>query len=948
MHLTRLTALFALITAAASNCFSQSIYKDQYMMPDPQTWSFIKYGGQTPDLYTGTVRAEIPVYSYSDTDFDIPISLTYASNGYLPNVQANFVGLGWILNAGGCVSRKVQGIPDDGIALPPPGYIGYEVHGWLEYTRLNHSTLSVHLRPSIYSGMYCYNENTGNGYRKYETESDIYTFNFLGHSGKFVIGDDGEAIVFDSNHPAGEYKIDMSDMAGCSFPSNGLSITTGDGYKYDFGHIEDNQRGASQYTKMNAPTSDTYDNFGNSFQLRQITAPNGRTIIFNYHISVGFDMRNDRPFGESSTWHRTDSTPIVADHRVWLGSFTSDSQSTSYILAEQHRIPRLESIDIDGKCTISFTYDTRTQEKNSSNVGLATPQRLCGIIVTDVTSGRILRECSLDHCYSSGNPVMMLKSASITGLGVYEMDYYHENGTFPKHGCVSIDHWGYYNSNTSTDLNSLLPEVEVDNNTYAEYIIGTTRDPDPEKAIYGMLRRITYPTGGNTEYEYEPHTYRKLVTRDLTSEYHLPYLKSLDSTCIAGGLRVHKITDTAGNGVTSVRTYSYDDNGVSSGIMLNLPRYSEYVELSNVTIQQYEDKHSTSLPSCTMDEPHIGYSKVTEHYADGSSISTSFTDFSEFPDIKGDLFMSNWLQVDEDDYIPIAQITYPDDPYGLFFENPQSMSILRGRLKEKICYSSEGKPLKSENISYYGSSTDTTNVVKSIRTCYGHAYVHNTFVGYSPILMEKVETFYENNDSIGTETSYTYNSDGQPTKVSSSVTGGDSIRDYYQYLNSSDVPKSARSAAIRTKTIDGDEYIISKEAYEYEPGNLSPTRISSYAIDNPIQIGNGSNVFDVTVNAPVIESNYTYDALFRLTRADYPGNAFVSYTWNGINISSKTINGNGFRYDYLWRDFVGLTKKTDPTGQYQSYTYDDRNRLEYIKDMNGNAVEKYEYHTVNE
>lgn len=945
MHSTRLTALLALIMVAASNCFSQSIYKDQYMMPDPQTWSFIKYGGQTPDLYTGTVRAEIPVYSYSDPDFDIPISLTYASNGYMPNVQANFVGLGWALNSGGCVSRKVQGIPDDGTALPPPGYTGYEVHGWLEYSKLNHSTLSVLSRPSAYSNMYCYKENTGSEYRVYETESDVYSFNFLGHTGKFVIGDDGEAIVFDSNHPAGEYKIDMSDMEGYWFPLDGLSITTGDGYRYDFGHIGDRQYGSSQYTKTNAPTSDTYDNFGNSFQLRQITAPNGRTVIFHYHISAEFDMRNDRPFGESSFWHR--SGQAIDNNSQFQGTYSSDTQSFSYVLWERHRIPRLESIDIDGKCEIEFTYDAdRRKEKNNNNVELATPPRLAGITVTDVTNGRILRECSLEHMYSdlSGNPVMMLKNVHIAGLGNYEMNYYHENDVFPKQICTAIDHWGYYNSNPGTTLDSMLPEVVVDEQTYAETVIGTSRNPDPAKAIFGMLKKITYPTGGNTAYEYEPHSYSKLVTRDMTSDYNIPYLKVLDSTFVAGGLRLHKITDTAADGVSYVKTYIYEENGLSTGTMLNFPRYSEVVRLVGSPISQSGNAHSMTLPSCTMDDTHIGYSKVTECYADGSFATTSFTDYSEFPDIKGDAMMTNHLSIMGWTMESLPRVEYPT---SYIFQVPQSMDVLRGRLKEKRYYTSDGRLLRTETVNYLGSASDNRNVVKGIRICYGHAYVHNTFVGYSPILMEKVETFYENNDSIGTETSYTYNSDGQPTKVFSSGPGG-GIRDYYQYLNSSDVPKSARSAAIRTRTMDGDEYIISKETYEYEPGNLSPTRISSYAIDNPIQIGNGSNVFDVTVNAPVIESNYTYDALFRLTRADYPGNAFVSYTWNGINISSKTINGNGFRYDYLWRDFVGMTKKTGPTGQYQSYTYDDRNRLEYIKDMDGNAVEKYEYHTENE
>ena len=54
----------------------------------PQVWSLLKYGGSAPNLYTGTVSASIPLYTYQDEDFTLPVVLNYASNGYMPNIQA--------------------------------------------------------------------------------------------------------------------------------------------------------------------------------------------------------------------------------------------------------------------------------------------------------------------------------------------------------------------------------------------------------------------------------------------------------------------------------------------------------------------------------------------------------------------------------------------------------------------------------------------------------------------------------------------------------------------------------------------------------------------------------------------------------------------------------------------------------------------------------------------
>lgn len=964
--ISKLTTLLMLISMISSNGYSQSKYMDQYMMPDPQTWGFIKYGGQTPDLYTGTVRAEIPIFTYNDPDFDIPISLIYASNGYTPNVQANFVGLGWILNAGGCVSRKVQGIADEGTGTPPSGSVGVTFNGYLKYSKIAHSTAPEYERPSTYSGVYCYNEYVGNQWKAYETEQDIFSFNFLGHNGKFVIGDDGNIIVFNSNHPAGEYKIDMDDMTGATFPRDGLSITTGDGYRYDFGQLDGTQLSASKYTKTNAPTRDTYDNLGSTWQLRQITAPNGRTVTFNYCLGSDFDMCNERPFGESSLWHRAEEQHEIVDHMLMHGSTVADNQSFSYILQEWHRVPRLESISIGERCVISFTYSGRTKEKNHNNSSLTTPQRLSGITVTDCMEHRTLEDCTLTHCYSSslGNPVMMLKSVNILGLGEYVMSYYHEDDIFPKHGCLAIDHWGFFNSNSGTTLDSLLPDVDVDYQTYAETVIGTSRNPDPSKAIYGMLREIVYPTGGKTEYEYEPHTYRKLVTRDLTSENHLPYLKTLETNCVAGGLRIHKITDIAGNEVSASRIYKYEDNGVSSGTMLNFPRYSEYVVLSANDLYQSSHNHSTSLPSCLMDENHIGYSKVVVCYADGSSTSTSFTDYSDYPDIKGDLHMSNSIAILGEGLFSLASIEYPLDTAGLFFQSPQSMNSLRGRPKEKKYYSSNGVLLRRENITYSGSNSDNINVVKDIRLCYGHAYVHNTYVGNSLIDEIQVEE-YDNTGPVVRSSSHVssfgYNNLCQRT--SETIVDERGVENIYRWyfphdLNSRTITENAM---IQENIIDSPIYelvLMKPSGGPEDSAHVASARHNSYNTFN-----SGSHIYrklyqrQEAVIAP--ESNFSgnvstldyrtiltinsYDTLGRPTSMTDKTGLTTTIQWGYGGLYPTVVDSGGSETTWTYIPFVGVSSRTNPDGRTTYFSYDTYGRLISSTRPDGNMSVKYIY-----
>ena len=107
------TAVVQKAAAATEEYYSGS---DRYTS-SPQTWSEMKLGGATPNLYTGTVSVSVPVYTYEDPDFTIPVALGYGSNGYTPNVPANYVGLGWSIHAGGQIVQEVRGITDFGHTL---------------------------------------------------------------------------------------------------------------------------------------------------------------------------------------------------------------------------------------------------------------------------------------------------------------------------------------------------------------------------------------------------------------------------------------------------------------------------------------------------------------------------------------------------------------------------------------------------------------------------------------------------------------------------------------------------------------------------------------------------------------------------------------------------------------------------------------------------------------
>lgn len=48
--------------------------------PSAQAFEMTKYGNLTPSLYTGTFQYSLPIYTYKDEDFEIPVSLDYSFN----------------------------------------------------------------------------------------------------------------------------------------------------------------------------------------------------------------------------------------------------------------------------------------------------------------------------------------------------------------------------------------------------------------------------------------------------------------------------------------------------------------------------------------------------------------------------------------------------------------------------------------------------------------------------------------------------------------------------------------------------------------------------------------------------------------------------------------------------------------------------------------------------
>ena len=95
---------------------SYKIYFPQFPYQSPEVYSFQRCHSVDVNEYIGCANVSIPLYTIKSHDIEIPISLSYHGGGIKVAEEASWVGLGWDLAVGGCISRVVVGNSNENIS----------------------------------------------------------------------------------------------------------------------------------------------------------------------------------------------------------------------------------------------------------------------------------------------------------------------------------------------------------------------------------------------------------------------------------------------------------------------------------------------------------------------------------------------------------------------------------------------------------------------------------------------------------------------------------------------------------------------------------------------------------------------------------------------------------------------------------------------------------------
>jgi YD repeat-containing protein len=1004
------------------NAYAQGLEPNKEPEPKitpPDAWGFMTYGGNQPNLYTGTVRADIPIYTYEDSDFTIPVTVSYASNGFIPNMPSGSLGLGWFLNTGGCITREVIGFPDeqrenmDTGNPPPSGYYWYYQVANKSNTpilqKLRNSSLYQMDKPIIIE----------NG-EWFDAQSDKYSFNFMGHSGKFILGPD-KVHVFNSSGPQGEYRVDMSEFANESDNSSVITITTGDGYVYTFDSFNNGGYGSPKNVVMRRttlvgrrpsdPSNPTASNcLVKTWLLREIKAPNGRVVKFEY---------SEPKFGESVIFSG-EGIISPADGKLSLNHIKIASRQLTKITVG-HDYLNAEIFEMDfiyrerdkmEKCKYYYGGHIETSIK-----GLDQLESIC--VYSRLGNKRLIKECDFTYKYPNNpnsNNILMLKNIDISGEGIYSMNYFDEDQIFPFQGSTEFDHWGYFNewhldyypSATETWLGidlgddpyytiNALTYSFIHTEDYSEFGTSARRSPNRSASLRGMLSRLTYPTGGFTAYGYEAHDYSKQICRDLLSQ-NKPELRYA-SDQLAGGTRIRMIVDCARNGVVRhSREFIYDENGVSSGNLLHMPRYHLDVEQSSINREGWVNIFRIpELSACSGDTYHMEYRNVYEKFGDGSYVLHKFSNYTTIPDIFDISAKINYH------YSGNVITTTKPDYFDNFLADLTSLSAQRGKTTSKEYYNADNVLQKKEEWHY--DTNKTLESVESIRTTvlpwdiYEYTgsiyYAYKTLVEDYP-LISHTETQYLNEVPLVNKHEFEYNSGAQLTSKKTTHSDGKVYYHDYQYpLDQILSERNNVTKAMIERNMVSYPLREQKSVREGQQKKLLEGTLYDYN-----HVGSSASV--ITLNQaktteftqPMAIPDFGFDSHLKSATqytCDYMGNIVqitdrngipITYIWgyDGVHVVAVVKNATladvqnadtGFSHldyqplqgalsateasalrnipgamvtSYSYLPYIGIIAQVDPSGRKTTYEYYPDGKLKTIKDDKGNQVKSYEYH----
>jgi hypothetical protein len=469
--------------------------------PSPQAEEMVKYGNQPLNEYKGMAQINIPLVDIKEKNISTNVNLVYSKLGVRVNDLSNNVGVSWLLDMGGVITRTVYDVPDERNPT----------------TRLIFDNLSyIQTIPYIKDGT---NEaDQLNDYIKnlsYDREFDIFSVSVNGISGKFYLDRDLNPILITNNH---QFKI---ESVGDFRATHAFVLTANDGTQYYFG-------GEDAIEETLIREVGIYDRYVTGFYLTKIKNTNGDEMFFEYQ-SVG-----SKYFLTSVT--ESKSINVEKYSNCGPGTPTRNLDIPNSIRNNHLRLNKakvLSSIISDEKM-VRFHYLSAPVSSND---------KLILIEVFNNFTNKKTQEFEFNYLDKISPITNVLQRYFLTNIKKYnyqndirnyESEYsfsYDDPLGIPDRNSYSVDVFGYFNNKVNT---TFLPNLKLLNptNNILDGIPGNYADRTSyfNFSKKGTLTSITYPTKGTTHFEYEGIPQKIMVYDGLENQVYSNLYQTVSQT----------------------------------------------------------------------------------------------------------------------------------------------------------------------------------------------------------------------------------------------------------------------------------------------------------------------------------------------------------------------------------------------------------------------------------
>ncbi len=500
-----LNAVFFMI-AFASN--AQDLPK--VIPPSPEASALFRFQDYPMDYSTGLPSITIPLYELKCGSLSVPITLGYHASGRRVTDQDGPVALGWSLDAGGIISRTVYGSTDFGTPtngtykFPYP----FRTTGLTNFDDYRYFEKITHFNnPDAFILPWT------------DSEYDIFSYNFGGNGGKFLFTDNNNVktavllpykpyIVtpFYTNQGLGE--IDITDDKGVFYKFAQAESAGPDG-DYPVTSLSISQM-------ISADKADTINFIYTGFAQWVANYDQTRTYKFDWTLGGGPGQNGDLETTESpstGTYQIKRLTEINCRQGKVLFNLASGTDKIDNIQIKDYNNNLIKTIQVKRSIVDRLKIGGSTLNPNISQIN----NKLDTLIFKD-NIGNGIEKYAFEY---------------------YPTIFYGSEMTLDQH---YIDWWGFYNASGFTNM---IPDYYLSGKNVVgiDHVGGTdwNREPNLEAMKSGVLKKITYPTGGSSIFSYENNMY----ANEANTQKNGP------------GLRVAQIISNDNNGGSTIKTYKY-------------------------------------------------------------------------------------------------------------------------------------------------------------------------------------------------------------------------------------------------------------------------------------------------------------------------------------------------------------------------------------------------------